>query len=266
MQIIGELINASRKSIRSAIQEGDAATIAKIAKQQVECGADYVDVNAGVFVGQEPEYLKWLVETVQEAVDAPCAIDSPDPKAVETALAVHKGTPIINSISMEKDRHENLLPILAGTDLKVIALCVEDGAMPETKEDRLRIADRLVTDLVNHDVRIENIYIDPLVQPLGTTDTCGKEFLDAIEAIRAAFPEAHTMCGLSNISYWLPNRAFANQIFMAMAIAKGLDGAIVDPRNKRMMATIRAADTLIGHDSYCEKYLNAHRDKLFDFS
>ncbi len=265
MQIIGELINASRKSIGKAIKNRDAAMIGRIAKQQVACGADYVDVNAGVFVGDEAEYLKWLVETVQEAVDVPCAIDSPDPRAVEAALAVHKGTPIINSISMEKDRHDNLLPILAGTDLKVIALCVEDGAMPETKEDRLRIAGRLVDDLVQHDVRIENIYIDPLVQPLGTTDTCGKAFLDAIEAIRETFSEAHTMCGLSNISYWLPNRGFANQIFMAMAIAKGLDGAIVDPRNKRMMATIQAAETLIGRDSYCENYLEAHRNKLFEF-
>jgi 5-methyltetrahydrofolate--homocysteine methyltransferase len=265
MQIIGELINASRKSMRSKIKEKDAQGVSKVARQQVDCGADYVDVNAGIFVGQEADYLRWLVQTVQEAVDAPCAIDSPDPKAVEAALAVHKGTPIINSISMEKERHDGLLPLLAGTDLKVIALCVEDGAMPETTEDRLRIAENLVNDLLKHDVKMENIYLDPLVQPLGTTDTCGKAFLDAIESIRETYPEAHTMCGLSNISYWLPNRAFANRIFMAMAIAKGLDGAIVDPRNKRMMATIQAAETLVGNDSFCENYLEAHRNKLFDF-
>ena len=98
------------------------------------------------------------------------------------------------------------------------------------------------------------------------TDTCGREFLDAIQAIREAYPEAHTMCGLSNISFWLPNRGFANPVFMAMAIAKGLNGAIVDPRNKRMMATIQAAETLAGHDTYCENYLEAHRNKLFEFA
>lgn len=266
MQIVGELINASRKSMRNTIKNRDAAAIAQIAKQQVACGADYVDVNAGIFVGKEADYLTWLVETVQAAVDAPCAIDSPDPQAVQAALKVHKGTPMINSISMEKDRHDNLLPLLAGTDLKVVALCVEDGKMPETVEDRLRIADLLINDLVKHDVRMENIYLDPLVQPLGTTDTCGKTFIDAIDAIRKTYPEAHTMCGLSNISYWLPNRGFANRVFMAMAIAKGLDGAIVDPCNKQMMATIQAAETLVGRDTFCENYLEAHRNKLFDFS
>ena len=266
MQIVGELINASRKWVKNIIKNRDSAAVVKLAREQVDCGADFVDVNAGTFVGQEAEYLTWLVQTVQAEVDAPCAIDSPDPKAIEAALAAHKGIPLINSISMEKERHDGLLPLLAGTDLKVIALCVEDGAMPETAEDRLRIADRLVEDLIKHNVKLENVYLDPLVQPLGTTDTCGREFLDAIQAIREAYPEAHTMCGLSNISFWLPNRGFANPVFMAMAIAKGLDGAIVDPRNKRMMATIQAAETLAGHDTYCENYLEAHRNKLFEFA
>ena len=101
MLIVGELINASRKAIKAAIEDQDAGAIQKIAEDQHAAGADFIDVNAGVFVGQEPEYLKWLVTTVQSAVDGPCCIDSPDPKAIETALAVHKGTAMINSISLE---------------------------------------------------------------------------------------------------------------------------------------------------------------------
>ena len=98
MIIIGELINASRKAIKAAIETHDADAIQQVAKDQAEAGADYIDVNAGIFLGQETEYLKWLVETVHGSVETPCAIDSPDPVAIEAALAAHKGTPMINSI------------------------------------------------------------------------------------------------------------------------------------------------------------------------
>ena len=129
MIIVGELINASRKSVRVAIENNDADAVKKLAMGQAENGADYIDVNAGVFVGKEADYLKWLVETVQTAADSPCSIDSPDPRAIETALAVHKGTPMINSISLEKERYDALLPIVAGTDLKVVALCMSDAGI-----------------------------------------------------------------------------------------------------------------------------------------
>jgi hypothetical protein len=153
MIIIGELINASRKAIQEAIEARDAAAIQQVAKDQADAGADYIDVNAGVFVGKEPEYLTWLVEVVQHATDTPCAIDSPDPAAVEAALSVHQGTPLINSISLEKERYEKLMPILAGTDLKVIALCMSDAGMPRTVDDRMKIADDLIGGLRENDVK-----------------------------------------------------------------------------------------------------------------
>ena len=130
MLIVGELINASRKAIATAIEARDQDEIQKVARDQIEAGANYIDVNAGVFVGKEPEYLAWLVKTVQSAVEGLCCIDSPEPKAIEAALAVHNGTAMINSISLEKDRYESLLPVVAGTDLKVVALCMSDAGMP----------------------------------------------------------------------------------------------------------------------------------------
>ena len=265
MIIVGELINASRKAIRVAIEKKDVGTIQLIAKDQFGAGAHYIDVNAGVFVGQEPEYLKWLVETVQSAVDAPCCIDSPDPKAIEAALAVHKGTPMINSISLEKERYEVLLPIVGGTDLKVVALCMSDEGMPESADDRLKIADKLVNGLLQKNVAIENIYVDPLVQPVSTNKMFGVEFLNAIEQIVTTFKGIHTMCGLSNISFGLPHRPFLNQTFMSMAIAKGLDGAIVNPLDKKMMANIIAATTLAGKDEYCMEYLKAYRANRLEY-
>ena len=263
MIIIGELINASRKAIGAAIEAQDADAIQQVAKDQAEAGADFIDVNAGIFVGKEPQYLKWLVQTVQEVTDTPCAIDSPDPAAIEAALNVHKGIPMINSISLEKERYDNLMPIVAGTDMKVVALCMSDEGMPQTVDDRLKIAEKLVNGLVQNNVSIENIFVDPLVQPLSVNDLFGLEFLNAIELIMKRFEGVHTACGLSNISYGLPARKFMNQTFMAMAIAKGLDGAIVNPLDKKMMANIIAAEALVGKDNFCMDYLKAYRAGLF---
>jgi 5-methyltetrahydrofolate--homocysteine methyltransferase len=265
MIIVGELINASRKAIAEAIRTQDEQAVKKVAVDQKEAGADYIDVNAGVFVGKESEYLQWLVKTVQEATGASCCIDSPDPQAIQDALAVHKGTAMINSISLEKSRFDSLVPVVAGTDLKVIALCMSDDGMPETVGQRLSIADRLINGLVRNNIPIDNIYVDPLVQPIGTNNTFGIEFLNAIEAITKEFKGVHTMCGLSNISFGLPNRKYINQTFAVMAIAKGLDGLIVNPLDQRMMANLITAETMAGRDPYCVNYLNAFRAGKLEF-
>ena len=266
MLIIGELINASRKKIREAIEAEDGAYIQEVAQAQAAAGADYIDVNAGVFSDREPELLKWLVETVQAAVEAPCSLDSPDPKAIEAALGVHKGTALINSISLEKDRWEKLLPVLKEHQgLKVIALCMSDEGMPHTAQDRVSIAQRLIHGLTEAGMSLGDIYVDPLVQPVSVDTTFAVEFLTAVEQIMQAHPGVHTACGLSNISYGLPERQLINRNFMAMAIAKGLDGAIVNPLDKAMMATILTAEALAGRDDYCMKYVGAYRAGAFKF-
>jgi cobalamin-dependent methionine synthase I len=264
MIIVGEMINASRKSIAAAIESKDKAAIQKVAKDQETAGAQYVDVNAGVFVKQEADYLKWLTESVQEVVEIPCCIDSPDPVAVEVALLAHRGTAMINSISLEKERYEKLLPVVAATDLKVVALCMSDEGMPKTADQRLGIADKLVNGLVKNNVRLQNIFVDPLVQPVATDHSFGNEFLMAIDQIMTKFEGIHTICGLSNISYGLPQRKFLNQTFMVMAIAKGLDAAIIDPLDKHMMANIIAAETLAGRDEFCMNYVKAYREKRLE--
>lgn len=264
MLIVGELINASRKAIGEAIRVQDAEAVKKVAIDQHEAGANFIDVNAGIFVGKEAEYLQWLVKTVQGATDAPCCLDSPDPQAIQAALSVHRGTAMINSISLEKSRYEALLPIIAGTDLKVIALCMSDEGMPETAEQRLKIADRLINGLVQNNVLIDNIYVDPLVQPVATNKNFGIEFLNAVEAIFQEFKGVHTMCGLSNISYGLPNRKYINQAFAIMAVAKGLDGLIINPLDNRMMASLVTAEMLTGQDDFCRNYLVSHRSGMFE--
>ncbi len=264
MIIIGELINASRKTIKAAIETRDTEAIQKVALDQAEAGADYIDVNAGIFVDQEPEHLKWLVQTVQAVTDKHCSIDSPNPAAIEAAVAVHRGTPMINSISLENERYEQLMPIIAGTDLKAIALCMSDAGMPQSVDDRMRTAEKLVNGLLKNNVKMENIFVDPLVQPVSVNNTFGVAFINAIEKIVKSFPGIHTACGLSNISYGLPARNYLNQAFMTMAISKGLDGAIVNPLDRRMMASIIAAEALAGKDDFCMNYLKAFRASLFE--
>jgi len=117
----------------------------------------------------------------------------------------------------------------------------------------------LVNGLVTSGVPLEDIFVDPLVQPVATNHAFGVEFLQAVERIKQTFKGVHTMCGLSNISFGLPQRKFINQTFMAMAVAKGLDGAIVNPLDARMMSCITAAETLMGRDPYCMNYLKAFR-------
>ncbi len=259
MLIVGELINASWSGIRAILEKQDDNALAQVARDQKEHGADYIDVNAGVFVGREAELLKWMVETVQAAVEAPCCIDSPDPQAIAAALAVHKGTAMINSISLEKERFDRLIPLVAESRSKVVALCMSDEGMPETAEQRLRIADKLVNALVQRGLSADQIYVDPLVQPVSTNNVFGREFLLAVEGIMETFPGIHTICGLSNISFGLPQRKFLNQTFMVMAIARGLDSAIVNPLDGRMMACIQTAETLMGRDPYCMAYLKSFR-------
>ncbi len=133
------------------------------------------------------------------------------------------------------------------------------GLGVETVEDRLKIADTLVNGLTQSNIPVGNIFVDPLVQPMSVNNSFGVEFINAIEAIVDRFPGIHTACGLSNISYGLPARKFLNQTFMTLAIGKGLDGAIVNPLDRKMMANIVAAETLMGKDSFCMEYLKAFR-------
>lgn len=259
MLIVGELINASRKAVGEAIKEQHAQTIQDLAKTQFDNGAHFIDVNAGVFIEEETTYLKWLVDIVQKEVDAPCCIDSPNPAAIEAALSIHKGTAMINSISLEKDRFDKMIPLIAGTDLKIIALCIDDEGMPETSDRRFSIAEKLVNELVRNNVPLENIYVDPLAQPVSTNTQYGMACIDTIERIMQSLKGCHTICGLSNISYGLPVRKLLNRTFVSMAITKGLDAVIINPLDKRMTSTVTAALALAGRDDFCMNYIKAYR-------
>jgi 5-methyltetrahydrofolate--homocysteine methyltransferase len=258
MIITGEKINTSRKSIREAVEKKDADYIIKVAKEQVEAGADYIDVNAGTFVNQEIELLCWLVETVQGSVDTPLCLDSPNPKALTEAIKLHKGEPMINSISMEEDRLDPLLPVVTSQPCRVIALCMAQTSMPTTIDERFQVASDLIGKLTGGGVPIEKIHVDPLIQPISVDTNMGLAALGAIQRIMSEFPGVNTICGLSNISFGLPERHLINRNFLSLAMSYGLNGAIMDPNDNKLMSTLVTTQMLLGKDDFCEKYIDAY--------
>jgi cobalamin-dependent methionine synthase I len=257
--IIAERINASRKYIAQAITSEDMGFIQDEAKAQDQAGADYIDVNAGTFVGEEADKLKWIIEAVQAVTEKPLCIDSPDPEVIKAMIPLVNKTPIINSITLEPERLEGILPIVAEYKTKVIALCQSEDAMADTADDKVRMAGQLVKRVQDAGVPLDNLYIDPLVYPLATNTQSAVATLDAIERIMKSFPGVHTTCGLTNVSYGLPSRKLINRTFLVAAITRGLDSAIMDPTDKQLYASLKAALSVNGKDDFCMEYITAFR-------
>lgn len=259
MLVIGERINSSRKSIAAAIRSRDAELIRQEAKKQAEAGAHYIDVNAGAFHGQESEHLRWLMEVVQESTDTPLCIDSPDPKVIEVVLPLVKGTPMINSITLDPERLEGILPLAVRSGSRVIGLCQSEDRMAETADDKVRLASELIEAATRAGLRLEHLYIDPLVYPLATNFQSALATLEAIERIMKGFPGVHTTCGLTNVSYGLPNRRLVNRTFLVAALTRGLDSAILDPTDAPLFSALKAALLVLGQDDFCMEYVGAFR-------
>lgn len=259
MLIIGERINATRKRIGEAVTKRDAGLIQEEARKQVEAGAHMLDVNGGV-AGQEVENLKWLVDTVQQAVQVPLCLDSADPEALRHALPLCQQPPMINSITDDPERFQTVLPLLKQYNTRVIALCLSSAAPPKGLEDRVATAVSLVRRLTSEGIAPDDIYVDPCVFPLSTGSEHGPAVLDAISTIRSQCPGVHTSCGVSNVSYGLPVRKLLNEVFLLMLLGRGMDAAIIDPCDTSLMARIFAAEALGGRDMHCRAYLRAFRD------
>lgn len=261
MLIIGERINSTRQPIQDAIKKRDAAFIAKEAARQIAAGASFVDVNCAVTSGDELFDMEWVIGVIQADVkDVSICIDSPSHLAIERALAVYKakGSLMINSITAEGSRIDKILPLALKSNAKLIALTMDDKGMPDTAEDRVKIA-RTILDRVRKDgFDPKNLYFDPLIRPVATEPMQAKEFLRSIPMIKDL--GANTICGLSNVSFGLPNRKLINSTFLAMAVYAGLDAAILDPTDKLMNSISKASVAITGQDDYCGEYIKAFRD------
>jgi len=257
--VIGERINTTLKKVQAAVADRDAEYIQSDVRLQTEAGATYIDVNAGARIGHEEADMRWLLEVVQGATDLPLCLDSPDPNILEMAYGLVNKKPMINSISLEKDRFTPMIKYLQGKECRIIALCMDDSGMPKTAEDIFSRASSLVQELEKIGFKKDDIFIDPLIQPMSVDISNGTMAMQAVKKIMTELAGVHTTGGLSNVSYGLPQRRIINRCFLAMMIANGYDSAIMDPLDKDIMAIMNTADMLAGHDQFCMNYIKGVR-------
>ena len=259
MLIVGERINTSRKAVNEAVGKRDAAFIAADVQMQVKAGADYIDVNAGSRIASEMEDMKWLVEIIEAAVDVPLALDSPDPKILQAVAPRVKKGPMINSTTAESNRFEAMKAVVHERECDIVALCMDDRGIPKTVDEALRNASLLVRGLTQLGMPLERIHLDPMIQPVGLNKNNGILAVETIRSLHREFPGIRTICGLANVSFGLPNRFLVNRLFLVLCIGAGLTGAIVDPLDQKMITNLLVAETLMGRDDFCLKYLKASR-------
>lgn len=263
MVIIGEKLNSSISSVYAAIEKKDSRFVSDLALKQEEAGAHYLDINAGMFVETEEENLRWLMNTVQAVSGLPLVIDTPDPKVALALAKEYRGEkPIINSVTLEENRFAPMVEAAKACGAAMVALCMDDSGVPDGVERRIELASVLTEKLKKEGFEPEDIYLDPMVRPVGSGEGYGLEAIRAIQGIRSNLPDVHIVCGLSNSSFGLPNRALINRTFLTAAMTVGLDAAIMDPMNRDLVATMYAAEAVLGVDDYCIEYLGAYRDGL----
>lgn len=259
MIIIGEKINGTIPSVQKAIGERDEEFIYSLAAKQAKAGADYIDVCAGTDPALEVETLKWLMEIVQDAVDLPLSIDSPNPQVIEQVFSLAKNPGIINSVSAEGAKCDALYGLIKGTKWQVIGLTCDNNGIPADVQDRVGIAKRLVEAASQFDITPDRLHIDPLVIALSTDNQSLLKFIEAAGKIKKIDPSIKITSGLSNISFGMPLRRVVNQSFLTLAMYAGMDSAIMDPCNQEMMAALLATEALLGRDKFCRKFSNAYR-------
>lgn len=259
MHLIGEKINGTRKRVGEAVTAHDTAFIQNLAREQVEAGVDLLDVNAGTTPDREPDDLVWLVNTIQDTVDTPLCLDSPNPVALKAALELVKRRPMINSVSGEPERLDNILPIVAQQGCMVVALAMDGAGLPRSVEDRMKAVMIVIAATRGAGIPDELVYVDPLIMTVATDMHAGVEALKAIREIRGEYPEVHITSGLSNISFGLPGRSLINRTFLSMAMEAGLDSAIVDPTNTELRESLLITEMLLGRDSFCRTYTKAFK-------
>jgi 5-methyltetrahydrofolate--homocysteine methyltransferase len=256
--IIGERINPTgRKIFAEQLRGGNLSTVTADAIAQVEAGADMLDINAGIPLVDEPELLKAMLRTAQEAVDVPICIDSSVIEALEAGLSVYEGRALVNSVTAEDERLEEILPLVARHDAAVIGLANDETGIPETPQKRLECARKIVAVAGEHGIAPEDVIIDPLAMTVGADTEAVTTTLRTIRLIRDEL--GVNMClGASNVSFGLPQRHVLNAAFLPIAMAAGLTSAIMSTAAV-CVESVRAADLLLGHDPWGASWIAAHR-------
>ena len=264
--MIGERINPTgRKLLAEEMKNGDFSRVVSDAIAQVEAGAQMLDVNAGIPLADEPALLVRAIKEVQAVTDVPIAIDSSIVEALEAAIEIYEGKPLINSVTGEEEVLERVLPFVAKHGAAVVAISNDETGISEDPDVRFEVAKKIVTRAGDHGIPASDVVVDPLVMPIGAINSAGKQVLELVRRLRSEL-KVNTTCGASNLSFGLPNRNGLNAAFISMAIGGGMTSAITNPLHDELMQAVRGANVVMGNDAECAKWIEAYRGPVAEGS
>ena len=262
MLIVGERINTFKKSVMRAYEQKDAEFIRREALSQAEAGAHVIDVNAGSDIEVEPENMRWAVRIIQEAVDLPLCIDSPNPATIRAGFEAcsKREAAWANSITLEKERIDNILPLVKEHRCPVIALCRDESGVAQSAEQRVEVGKKIVDVIDRHGIPLENLYLDPMIEPLSVRGDGGMMSVRTLLGLKDQLPEIKTIISLSGISFGLPQRKLLHRSFMPVLMYAGLDSVFLDPLDTLLMQSVIASEALLDRDEFCMNYITASRE------
>jgi len=255
--LIGERINPTgKKKMTAALEAGDLEVIRREAIAQIEAGADILDVNVATAIVDEVTMLPKVVQVVMDTVDVPLCLDSSNPEALEAALKVYKGKPLVNSVTGQEDTLRRILPLIKEYKAAVIGMTVDDDGIPNDVDRRVAIAHKIVERAEKLGIPREDIIIDCVTMTVGAD---ARSALVTIETIRKVKDELgiNVTLGASNVSFGLPNRDLINTTFLAIAIAAGMNCPVINVAKVR--PTVLATDLILARDKNALRYIKAQR-------
>ena len=259
--MIGERINPTgRKEVLAALEAGNFESVRRDALSQVEAGAAVLDINAGVPGMDEAALLETIITEVMAVTDVPLCIDTANPKALEAALKLYQGKPLVNSVNGEEKSLEAVLPLVKEFGAAVIGLCIDGNGIPASPEERVAVAEKIIGRAAQIGIPIEDIVIDPLAMAMSADHKAGCVTLETIKLIVQEFGVNITM-GASNVSFGLPDRKYVNATYIAMAIQAGLTCPITNPLVTEINTAILAADMALGRDEFSMRWIKAYRKR-----
>ncbi len=258
VKVIGERINPTgKKRFKEALVKGDIDYILKEAIDQVDAGADILDVNVGLPEINEVETIAKVIKEIQSILDVPLQIDSTNPQAIEKGLRVYNGKAIVNSVNGEEAILDEILPIVKKYGASVVGLTLDENGIPEKAEERFKIAEKIVRKAEAYGIAREDIYIDCLTLTAAAQQEEVEETLKALSLVKEKL-NVKTVLGVSNVSFGLPNRDLINRTFLSASLFAGLDLPIINPMDKGMMEAILASKVLWNQDKGAPEYLSYH--------
>ena len=258
--IIGERINPTgRKKFQEELRAGDLRSVEIDVHAQVAGGATMLDVNMGAPLVDEAETLARAVKLIQSLTDLPLCIDSSVVEALEAGLAAYDGKALVNSITAEDERMEQILPLVKKYGAAVVALPNDEDEIPDDPHKRLELVGKIVeVATTEYGIAMEDLVIDPLAMPIGADSSLVWKTLETIRLIRDTYGLNMTL-GASNVSFGMPDRHTINAVFLPMAMTVGLTSAIMDSRTESIVRAVKGADLMLGNDEWGASWISAHR-------